>query len=100
MEKYPEVATERFDKANFHINYCLSFFKKFMKGNILEVGAGCGSFTKFYHEKYQSITLTELDKKNFLDLKNRFNGKKNISISNRPVEFLEKKSGSTPPGYV
>ena len=54
MEKYPEVATERFDKANFHINYCLSFFKKFMKGNILEVGAGCGSFTKFYHEKYQS----------------------------------------------
>ena len=35
MEKYPEVATERFDKANFHINYCLSFFKKFMKGNIL-----------------------------------------------------------------
>ena len=91
MEKYPEVATERFDKANFHINYCLSFFKKFMKGNILEVGAGCGSFTKFYHEKYQSITLTELDKKNFLDLKNRFNGKKNISISNSPVEFLEKK---------
>ena len=27
MEKYPEVATERFDKANFHINYCLSFLK-------------------------------------------------------------------------
>ena len=40
-----------------------------MKGNILEVGAGCGSFTKFYHEKYQSITLTELDKKIFLILK-------------------------------
>ena len=91
MEKYPEEATERFDKANIHINYCLSFFKKFIKGNILEVGAGCGSFTKFYQEKEQSITLTELDKKNFLDLKNKFDGKKNISISNSSVEFLEKK---------
>ena len=57
-----------------------------MKGNILEVGAGCGSFTKFYHEKYQSITLTELDKKIFLIL-NRFNGKKNILISNTLLNF-------------
>tara|TARA_Y100001958_G_C20926478_1_gene338581 strand:- start:289 stop:402 length:114 start_codon:yes stop_codon:yes gene_type:complete len=22
MEQYPEIATERFDDANFHINYC------------------------------------------------------------------------------
>ena len=61
-----------------------------MKGNILEVGAGCGSFTKFYHEKYQSITFNRIRQKNFLDLKNRFNGKKNISISNRLLNFGKK----------
>ena len=71
MEKYPELATERFDKANFHINYCLNFFRKFIKGDILEVGAGCGSFTKFYAKKFNSVTLTELDEKNFLDLKKK-----------------------------
>ena len=42
MENYPETATERFDNANYHIKYCLSFIKKFIKGNILEIGAVCG----------------------------------------------------------
>ena len=46
MENYPEIATERFDNANFHIKYCLSIIKKYIKGDILEVGAGCGSFTR------------------------------------------------------
>ena len=70
MNNYPEVVTERFDDAKFHINYCLKFIKKNLKGNILEVGAGCGSFTKRYiSQKTKSITLTELDNKNILDLK-------------------------------
>ena len=38
MKNYPNVMTERFDNANFHINYCLNFFKKHLKGSILEVG--------------------------------------------------------------
>ena len=82
MDKYPEIVTERFDSANFHINYCLSFVKKHIKGNILEVGAGCGSFTKNYLNKIKSnqITLTELDKKNFADLKERFKDNKNIEV--------------------
>ena len=29
MKSYPK-ATERFDTANFHINYCLSFMKKYI----------------------------------------------------------------------
>ena len=67
METYPETATERFDKANFHINYCLSVIKKFIKGDILEVGAGCGSFTRnYYNNTIKSVTLTEPDKKTSL----------------------------------
>ena len=90
MEKYPEVATERFDKANFHINYCLNFFRKFIKGDILEVGAGCGSFTKFYAKKFNSVTLTELDEKNFLDLKKKFKRNKKINILNTEIESINK----------
>ena len=46
MKNYPIIATERFDNANLHIRYCSSFFKKYIMGNILEIGAGCGSFTR------------------------------------------------------
>jgi len=81
MKIYPTTATERFDDANFHIKYCLSFLKKYMTGKILEVGAGCGSFTKNYmHLNLKNITLTELDKKNIQDLKQKFNSYKNIKI--------------------
>ena len=73
MHNYPETATERFDDANLHIKYCLSKIQKYIKGNILEVGAGCGSFTRNYiNEKVESITLTELDEKNISDLKVNF----------------------------
>ena len=69
MENYPSIATERFDNANFHINYCLKFIKKYLKGNVLEIGAGCGSFTRSYiNEKIQNLTLTETDDKNILVL--------------------------------
>ena len=46
MENYPVEATEKFDNAKFHRRYCLSFIKKFINGKILEIGAGCGTFTK------------------------------------------------------
>ena len=69
MEQYPEIATERFDDANFHINYCLSFINKFIKGNIIEIGAGCGSFTKnYYDSKIKSLILTETDQLNITNL--------------------------------
>ena len=64
---YPEKITENFDTANFHIKYCLSFIKKYLRGDILEVGAGCGSFTRHYfNKKIKSLLVTELDKKNHL----------------------------------
>ena len=70
---YPENITENFDIANFHIKYCLSFIKKYLKGDILEVGAGCGSFTRNYlDEKFTSVTLTEKDKENFLKLSEKY----------------------------
>ncbi len=91
MEVYPVVATERFDNAKFHRRYCLSFIKKFIKGNVLEVGAGCGSFTRDYINSNINITLTETDKKNFSDLKNNFGKVQNIKVKNDNIFNIDGK---------
>ena len=92
MEQYPELATERFDNANFHINYCLSFINKFIKGNVIEIGAGCGSFTKnYYRPKMKNIVLTEKDHFNFRNLKKKFDKNSNIKVSNLSIDKIENK---------
>lgn len=85
MENYPVEATEKFDNAKFHRRYCLSFIKKFINGKILEIGAGCGSFTKDYIESNKDITLTETDKKNFSDLKQIFKDNNNVKVSDKHI---------------
>ncbi len=90
MKNYPETATERFDNANFHIRYCLSFIKKYIKGDILEIGAGCGSFTRNYIKTdFKNITLTELDKKNIQDLNQKFKNFKNVKVLNTTINKIE-----------
>ena len=90
MKNYPETATERFYDANFHIRYCLSFIKKYIKGDVLEIGAGCGSFTRNYVKPdHKNITLTELDNKNILDLNQKFKNFKNIKILNTTISKIK-----------
>lgn len=92
MEQYPEIATERFDDANFHINYCLSFINKFIKGNIIEIGAGCGSFTKNYYDpKIKSLILTETDHLNITNLQKKFEKNYNIRISDLSIDKIQNK---------
>jgi len=92
MKNYPIDATERFDNANFHINYCLLFIKKFLKGDVLEVGAGCGSFTRnYFNKKIKSLILTETDKKNIKGLKHRFKHNLKIKITNKKLDKIKKK---------
>ena len=91
MKDYPVEATERFDDAKFHRKYCMSFVKKFIHGNVLEVGAGCGSFTRDYIDDKINATLTETDNKNFEDLKKNFINNKNIKISNKTIFEIEDK---------
>jgi 2-polyprenyl-3-methyl-5-hydroxy-6-metoxy-1,4-benzoquinol methylase len=92
MLKYPEIVTEHFDDASLHINYCLSFIKKYLREEILEVGGGCGSFTKiYYNKKIKSLTITEVDKKNLNSLKKRFKKYRNISITNKNINKINKK---------
>lgn len=89
---YPEEVTKIFDGANFHIRYCLSFLKKYLKGDLLEVGAGCGSFTRnYYNNKINSLILTERDKKNILDLNLKFKNDKRIKVKNIYIKNIKKK---------
>ncbi len=94
MKNYPEKATENFDTATFHIQYCLYFIKKFVSGKVLEVGAGCGSFTKNYFNKNYQLTLTEVDKKNFDDLKEKFKNFENIKVENSQIDAISGKFNS------
>ena len=89
---YPESITENFDTANFHIGYCLSFIKKYLQGDILEVGAGCGSFTRNYlSDKINSLTLTEKDNLNFVNLSKKFKGNLKVKVLKESVSNLKNK---------
>lgn len=80
MFRYPSTATERFDNAKVWINYVVTIIKSYIGKNVLEVGAGCGSFTSNYLSFINNLALTEADNKNFKDLKEKFHNYKNIKI--------------------
>ena len=46
--EYPGKELEVFDQAKIFQKYIHLIIKKYLKDNILEVGAGIGSFTKSY----------------------------------------------------
>ena len=91
IEKYPEIALERFDKANFWILYFVFKIRKFLKDGILEVGAGCGSFTKGYMKNFQSITLTDSDDTSYNLLKENFINEKNINVLKSNIKNIDNR---------
>ena len=91
VEEYPEIALERFDKANIWIKYIILKISKFLKDDILEVGAGCGSFTKSYMKNFKLITLTDADENSYNLLKKNFKNKKEIKIIKSTVKNIDKK---------
>ena len=81
---------EMFDSANIWRKYVYLLIKKYLKEDILEVGAGIGSFTNNYRDNFKNITITELDKKNIRELKRRFK-KSKIKITSQYTEQVKKK---------
>ena len=53
--KYPGKELEIFDKAIVWRKYIHTLTKRYLKDNILEIGAGFGSFTKSYSKNFQKI---------------------------------------------
>mgnify|MGYP001073856935 CR=1 FL=1 len=91
IKKYPEVALERFDRAGLWIKYVIFNVKRFLKNDILEVGACCGSFTKSYMRNFHSITLTDMDNNSFNLLKKNFINEKNVNVINSSTKNIDKK---------
>lgn len=91
MEKYPQIALERFDKANIWIKYIIAQIHPCLKGNILEVGAGCGSFTESYIKNEHKITLTDHDSRNIEELGKKFKNFSNVNIISKDVENFSEK---------
>tara|TARA_B100000029_G_scaffold507496_1_gene592241 strand:- start:607 stop:1299 length:693 start_codon:yes stop_codon:yes gene_type:complete len=91
IKKYPEVALERFDKASLWIKYVVFKIKRFLKNDILEVGAGFGSFTRGYMKNFHSVTLTDADDNSFNLLKQNFLNDQNVNIIKSSVKDIEKK---------
>ena len=90
-EKYPGLELERFNKANLWIKYIIFKIMRFLKDDMLEVGAGLGSFTKGYMKNFHSITLTDTDEDNLSLLKKNFFHNQNINIIKSSIKDIEKK---------
>ena len=69
--EYPGLELENFDKAHIWRRYIYILIKKYFKDNFLEIGAGIGSFTRRYGNKFTDITLTESDNNNLDRLKKK-----------------------------
>jgi hypothetical protein len=90
---YPGKELEIFDKAVFWRKYIYLLVKKYLKNDLLEVGAGIGSFTKNYKNDFTQITLTELDKHNIKKLKKRYKNTK-IKIESKFTSKINRKFNS------
>ena len=70
--KYLNQVLEYFDVSDKYRSYQIQLLIKYVGKNILEVGAGIGSFTKNYINNTKNITLTDLDTYNYDILKKNF----------------------------
>ena len=86
--KYPGAELDSFDKATIWRKYIYSKVKKFIKGDVLEVGAGIGSFTKNYEKLIRKLTLSEIDPDNLSIIKKKFSNSK-FSFTNKFTKDLE-----------
>jgi len=85
--EYPGKELEIFDQAKIFQKYIYLIIKKYLKDNILEVGAGIGSFTRSYFHNRKNIHLSDLDQNNCNILKEKFNDN-DIKIDSKKISEI------------
>ena len=85
--EYPGEELDNFDKATIWRKYIFFEVKKFISGNVLEVGAGIGSFTRNYMHLANKINLSEVDSFNFSTIQKKFKNK-NFDITNQVTQKI------------
>jgi|TARA_B100001059_G_C17646696_1_gene482218 SAM-dependent methyltransferase len=88
--KYPGAELDNFDKATIWRKYIFLLIKKFIRGSVLEVGAGIGSFTSNYKDIPSKLTLSEIDNNNLYIIKEKFSNE-NINFTNKVTKDLNEK---------
>ena len=88
--QYSGFELDHFDSAINFRYYQLSLIQKYLKNNLLEVGAGKGGLAMVYKKLLRNITLLEPDKILFKILKKKIKDK-NILIENRSIKNLKTK---------
>jgi len=86
--EYPGKELENFDKAKIWRNYIYFEIKKFIRGKVLEVGAGIGSFTDNYIHLPENLTLSEIDSNNLKIIKDKFKDQK-INFTSKTTKELD-----------
>jgi len=89
--KYIGKELEAFDRAKFWRSYIYFLIKGYLGKNILEIGAGIGSFTKIYKDNNKKITLTEIDPHNHKNLISKFKNTKKINIFKKYTNSIKGK---------
>tara|TARA_B100001063_G_scaffold170698_1_gene159875 strand:+ start:592 stop:1278 length:687 start_codon:yes stop_codon:yes gene_type:complete len=89
-KKYDGYELEYFDSAYNFRNYQISLIKKYLKGNLMEVGPGKGELLNYYKKYLSSIKLIEPNKKLFNLLKKKHINKK-LNIENKRINKVKNK---------
>lgn len=67
--------------AKNYNHWIFNQFKKYIKGNVLEVGGGIGTFTEALVDKADKVTTLEIDKQYLQQLKDKFKNNKKIKVA-------------------
>ena len=91
--QYDGFELEHFDSALNFRKYQISLIKDYLKGSLLEVGAGKGGLAANYINLLDDVTLIEPDKNlyNFLKKKFKKKFKKKLSIKNQSIKKVKNK---------
>ncbi len=88
--KYDGYELEYFDSAYNFRKYQLQLVKKYLIGNLAEVGPGKGEFVNYYLKFLKSVMLIEPDINLFKNLKKKHKNKKKLKIKNTTINKIKK----------
>ena len=92
--KYDGYELEYFDSAYNFRKYQLQLIKKYLIGNLAEVGPGKGAFVNYYLKFLKSVMLIEPDNNLFKNLKKKHKNKKKLKIKNTTIDKIKRKFDS------
>lgn len=91
MDKVGKYTLEIMSRAGWYNNWIYEFIAPYIKGSILEIGAGIGNFTPLLTQKGQ-VTAIDLNRSYIASLKNKLDGKTKFGFGNiESGEFFFKK---------